>query len=243
MATEVLTTTSGAEQDWTVPAGVTLLTSIECWGPGAGGGTLIAGGGGGGGGGEYAITNSVAVTPGNVHKFFIDTSPAAGANGQATYFKQTSSSTKLCDAEPGSTTATATGGAGGTGGVGDTTYAGGAGGNGSGSDAGGGGGSSAGTGAVGGAGLNGVLNTGGNGGTAPAGGADGGNGGNAGANGSAGSNYGGGGGGCGDVTHTGGAGTQGKIVLTYTITPSLATYRLSQPLDPIRMKPEMVASD
>jgi hypothetical protein len=89
MTTVVLT--SGTS--WTVPPGVTLLTSVECWGAG-GGGWL-----GGGGGGAYAAIANYSVTPGASIPISIGTggvsvvdngaSPANDASGP-TYFNTTS---------------------------------------------------------------------------------------------------------------------------------------------------------
>lgn len=83
----VVTLTSGTS--WTVPAGVTNLLLVECWGAG-GGGWL-----GGGGGGAYASQPNIAVTPGasvayvigagGVPSLATGASPANDASGP-TYF-------------------------------------------------------------------------------------------------------------------------------------------------------------
>src|SRR4051812_44620903 len=60
--------TSGAT--WTVPANVTMLTSVECIGSGGAGAGMVAAGGAssvtGGGGGGYSKSVNIVVSPGQV---------------------------------------------------------------------------------------------------------------------------------------------------------------------------------
>jgi len=225
MGTVTLTT----DTSWTCPAGVFNI-KIECWGGGGSGGgqtSRTSDGGGGGGGGAYSRKNSYAVTPGTAYAYAIGQGGGAqvgnGQNGGDTTFN-----TNICIAKGGSYGRESTGSppAGGAGGqssecTGDQAYNGGYGARGR--DAndgiGGHGGSSAGNAAI------------GYGATSPAyvqnyptaqtptGGGHGGNGGANTASGSApASGNGGGGGGSGsDGTNlTGGAGANGKIILTWT---------------------------
>jgi len=86
--------TSGT-QNWTAPAGVTLVQVAEVWAAGGGGGYGIsaANGGGGGGAGEYACEYNIPVTPSTVYHPFNgapgaggNSSSHPGGNGQASYF-------------------------------------------------------------------------------------------------------------------------------------------------------------
>lgn len=223
---------------WTAPAGVTAV-QVECWGGGGGGGgdDSTRGGGGGGGGGAYSKKNTVTVTPGNTYQVIVGAAGSAGSDG--------ADGGAGGDSKFNTTDCVAKGGTGGKGGqnngtkgtggaaasgTGDTKYSGGDGGAGDGyaddsETAGGGGGSSAGTVANGNNGGNASGNTAGNGGAAPTGGAAGGNGGTHENNGSDGSTPGGGGGGSGSRqggggSLSGGAGKAGKVILTYTATPT-----------------------
>jgi hypothetical protein len=209
--TELLTTASPGT--WTVPPGVTTLT-VECWGAGGGGGgdggNDVAGGGGGG---EYA-RKTLAVTPGDVIPYVVDS-----GNGQTSTSWDIGPEVLANSGLNGSTVNVQTG-FGGTGGIGSVTFSGGNGaaGDGDRTHGGGGGGSSAGP-----------ANNGGSPGTNTGAGAvpggvpvqGGGGGGSGGANtdlGTAGANPGGGGGGCGgNSSGTGGDGGDGLIKLTYSV--------------------------
>lgn len=132
---------------WTVPAGVTSLTKVECIAPG-GDGARNTGGGGGGGSGGYSLKNNYAVTPGAS----ITTQVGAHGSGNATWFN----SSGTVNANAGASGSGATGGNGGAAGTGDTTYAGANGGNADGSsNSSGGGGGAAGPSGAGKAGGNG----------------------------------------------------------------------------------------
>jgi len=80
--------TTAGTQNWTSPAGTSVIDKVECWGAGGGGAgannqTL---GGGGGGGGEYAMALAVAITPSTLYHPVVGAPGAAGgifANGQA----------------------------------------------------------------------------------------------------------------------------------------------------------------
>jgi len=212
IGTQVVLTTGTS---WTVPAGVTNI-SIECWGGGGGGGNRTTLNGRGGGGGAYAKVNSYAVTPGAVIPISIGAGGGSAANGGNTTFN-----TNICVAAGGS--AGVTNGAGGTGGLasastGDITANGGSG-------AQNGGGGSAGVTAL---GLTSATAIAGNnasvctGGTAVANGGAGGSGNcaNQSIGGGAGGFPGGGGGGGskgggGPAILYGGAGAQGRIIITY----------------------------
>lgn len=151
---------------WQVPAGVSLLESIEVWGCGGRGGAgTNSGGGGGGGGGGYAKAINVAVTSGESLMVLIDI-------GQATYVRR-GSSTYLARATSGSNGVDGSffksggGGSGGTGVDGSVLTAGSNGGGGSSSS--GGRGGDGGNGGSGGGGASGSGATGASG-TAPGGG-------------------------------------------------------------------------
>jgi len=71
--------TTAGTQNWTSPAGTSVIDKVETWGAGGGGAgannqTL---GGGGGGGGEYAMALAVAITPSTLYH------PVVGAPGAA----------------------------------------------------------------------------------------------------------------------------------------------------------------
>jgi len=222
---------------WTCPSGVTSV-DVECWGGGgAGGGTIsVTDGGGGGGGGAYSKKINISVTPGN-YTVNVGTggSGVSGDNGTAggdSWFIDTS--TVLAKGGGGGYAPVGgPGGVAGTGGaaadgVGDasTKFSGGNGGAGCNCPKGGGGGGGGGAGdaADGGAGVlgaNKVPGAGGTGGTT--GGGDGGAGGYL-ENGYPGTAPGGAGGGSsGNATPlTGGAGADGKCILTWTAELSTA---------------------
>jgi len=226
--TTVNLTTAGAST-FSVPAGVSNLDRVECWG-GSGGGEGSAGtfGGCGGAAGEYAREDNIAVTPLASIPYTVGAAGAAGAtsgaaagNGGDTVFN--------------STVVVAHGGLGGgtygpgisvpgaTGSTNTVHFSGGAGhaAGGTFGTLGGGGGSSGGStrsGNSGGAGTN--PTTGGVGGSAVTDGGAGGNGGNGGGTGAVGSaglapGGGGGGAGAGSTPRTGGAGAAGKIRIKY----------------------------
>lgn len=202
---------------------------VQVWGAGGGGAgnASSSDGSGGGGGGGYS-ESFIGVTPNTVYTVTVGiggtggTANNNGGTGGDSWFGSTSTVfayggiggiSPLNNGFNGGV-----GGTGGVAGVGQITYSGGNGGNGSNDSRGrgGGGGSSAGTGANGangGNGLGGFLGFAGGGGNAPAGGGNGGNGGTIGANGLAGSVPGGGGGGSGELA-TGGAGANGRIIVT-----------------------------
>lgn len=215
LVAQTVVLTSGTS--WTVPGGVTTLTSVEVWGAGGGSAGWFGDGYGAGGGGAYAKKNNLTVTPGANITYSIGTGGASvantnGGNGGDTWF--VNSTTVLAKGGTGAVRDTTNylGGAGGTSAasIGDTKYAGGNGGN-SKQDLSGAGGGSAATPT--GAGVNGGNNTstmGGAGATAPGGGT----GGTAGTKsataptvgGAGGDNQNGGGGGGGGGGFTGGSG-------------------------------------
>jgi hypothetical protein len=226
---------------WTCPAGVNFV-QVECWGAGGAGGS---GQGnttkcdmGGGAGGAYSKANSISVTPGTTYTVTVGT----GGIGQTLTANYTTSvaggdswfistSTVLAKGGAGAaglvgsgtTELTTIGGVGTTtGSIGDVKFAGGNGANGGSGYGGGGGGSGAGTGS---AGNSGSSNTAG---AAVTGGGAGGNGrsNSSAGNGTTPTGIGGGGGGAyaaaSSSQRTGGSGANGKVVLTWTVTPSVA---------------------
>jgi hypothetical protein len=236
------TFTAPGTHTFTPRAGLTTLTSAECWG-GGGGGTngyqANTGKDAAGGGSEYAKETAVAVTAGSPYTVTVGAGGAGGALASGAGLKANRGADGGTSAFPGdAVTVTAHGGGGGTftgtragtGGTGsaNTTHRnGGAGGKNSGALYGGSsGGSSAGTAAAGNAGSNGgASNTGAAGGAAVTGGGAGGKGGNGGASvdqgGTAGAVPGGGGGSGGEnssnsAAHSGGNGGAGKVKLTWT---------------------------
>lgn len=226
--TQVILTS--ADTQWTIPTGVTSIT-VECWGAGGAGGSnnVSKNGAGGGGGGAYTIINNLVVTPDQIYTLNVGAGGAVpGGNGGDTWFNNTSS-VLAKGGQGGSDGSNAGAGNGGLGGdaaagVGDVKFSGGNGGNGvSNKDGyGGGGGSSAGTGSNGNTGGNGVNGSAGAGGTAVTDGGAGGDGGTLGGNGIAGSEPGGAGGGSGESA-LGGAGADGKMIITYAIGPDCPT--------------------
>ncbi len=88
---------------WSVPAGITSLSSVECWGAGGGGSDYRSGGtagGNAGGGGAWAEILNYSVTPGASIPIQIGaggaggidggtTTTAAGSAGTSTYFNST----------------------------------------------------------------------------------------------------------------------------------------------------------
>jgi predicted CxxxxCH...CXXCH cytochrome family protein len=202
---------------WTVPAGVTSV-EVKCWGAGGGGsgGNIKNLGNGGGGGGAYA-TDVVVVIPGNQYTITVGTGGAAGTNGAGSAGGNSSFSTFVIavGGSGGTASAGATPGSGGSGGLNTNctpllnAFSGGNGGNGNNASTGGGGGGSADE-----------TGNGGNGGTptagtAPTNGGVGGTGGTSGI-GSPGTAPGGGGGGSGEK-NDGGAGADGQVILTWTV--------------------------
>ena len=211
---------------FTVPAGVTSVT-VEAWGAG-GGGSSRAGAAGGGGGGAYTKGTFSSLTAGSTIAVTVGTGGAAGAPTVAPgNVSKAVSGANTITANGGLSTATVTGGAGGTAatvaGIITASKAGGAGGNGratttgTGNEAGGGGGGSATTTTAGTAGTTGGSSTT----TATPGGAGTGTGGNgASADGApdatAGGTPGAGGGGRGEGGGTSKAGANGQVMLTWT---------------------------
>src|SRR3989344_834769 len=220
------TDTFSADGTWVAPSLTTEVT-VEAWGAGGAGAGEAANtqyGQGGGGGGAYSA-GAVTVVGGNSYTVVVGTggtaSNGAGGGGEDSYFNDTS--TILAKGGTGGNGDT--GGTGGqaSAGVGTTKYNGGDGGDGGGATIGsGGGGGGAGDGAAGGAGGDGSGSP--TAGSAGSGGSAGGGGGGAGlaaeANGNPGSTRGGGGGGAyiPDATnHSGGAGANGFVKITYTV--------------------------
>lgn len=200
---------------WNCPAGVTSV-QVECWGGGQSGGGP-GGAGGGGDGGDYA-KSTVAVTPGASYDVYVGNGGGATVdaknNGEPSYFYKSPDYLVKAD------------GGGGSSNIGDVVYAGGSGGSSAYLDGGGGGGGggSAGTGSGGNNGSNASGSTGGAGASAVTGGGNGGDGGDNGVDGGYAGLPGGGGGGAGQSSGTtvGKDGGTGKVVLTYTVTASVA---------------------
>ncbi len=207
------------DTEWTVPAGVTVLDSVEMWGAGGNGGSAVEGGGGGGGG-EYAKWLNVPAIPLETWAAIID---SGGANGECGFTNEAFDVALSVD--DGGNASGRTGGSagidqessspakditnsGGTGGTNSGTATGGAGG--------GGGGAAEGVGedgqSISSGTTPGVGGAGGDGGET----GNGGNGGAPSAVGNNGSDYGGGGGGGGAVSQAGGTGAPGHIRITYT---------------------------
>lgn len=196
MTTDTLTTL-GAGQ-WTVPAGVYSIETLEIWGGGGSGatGNNLGSGGGGGGGAEKRTITRIPVTPGQVIDFFIGAGGAAvgtaatpGNAGEDSWFLA-SGTYKAVKGSGG--IFNGAGGAGGTGGIGGTGS----------------------NGTAGGAGGFGVVG---------AGGAGGGTGGGAGgvwASNVAAPGTAPGGGGSGSHNLPSGAGARGEIRITYTVGPA-----------------------
>lgn len=203
--------TSGS---FTPPAGVTQVV-VECWGGGGRGGTRTTNGQGGGGGGGAYSRALVAVTPGTPYTVTVGAGSTTTSAGGDSWFA--TAGTVMAKGGNSSGDNSSTGASGGTAAasIGSVKFNGGNGANGGTifiSSWGGGAGSSAGYGA---AGANGLL---GGGGTAPAGGGNGGGGASSQGNGTAGSAPGGGGGGAirsSSGTRTGGAGADGRVIVTY----------------------------
>ena len=226
------TNTYTTSTTWTAPVGITSV-DVEVWGGGGAGGgqNLGSDGGGGGGGGAYSRKLNVAVTPGNTYTVTVGaggtgvTSGTGNAGGDSWFINTATVLAKGGSGGAPSTGSPPAGGAGGAAasGVGDVRFSGGNGGRGrdAGTGRGGPGGSSAGTAANGTSGPDpwSTLTAA----AAPTGGGIGGDGGGAGNNGNAPAS-GNGGGGSGDgLTRTGGAGTAGKVILTYGPTVTAIT--------------------
>jgi len=217
----LLVTTTGAGS-WTVPAGVTTILKMQCWGAGAAADGSASSAGSSGGGGAYAETDAIAVTPGQTIYYGVGTggagSTSVGAAGNPSWINKSansqpansSSSTIGCAAGGGSAPTTSTYGAGGSPlAYNGANYSGGFGANGSGTGAGGGGGAGSA-----GAGSAGAANGSGGAGGSPDGGAGGTGHNGSGVNGSAGSQPGGSGGGC-WTSCTGGSGAAGQIKIVW----------------------------
>ena len=243
--TYVVLTASGT---WTVPAGVTSVT-IGCYGGGGGGGgannSSGDAAGGGGGGGAYS-TQTLTVIPGQIYTVTIGSggtggsgSGGNGSNGNITTFTGTGGTCSAAGGTGGlgATLYGVTGGIGGNTGTG-LLYNGGTGGTGeiTSFDYGGGGGGGAGNSSV---GSDGVLRTGGNGGTGTYPGGKGANGTSSGGTGSGSTGSTGtipGGGGSGAAVYmstnkSGGSGARGQIVLSYI--PCVSPTISSQPNSPV----------
>jgi hypothetical protein len=76
----VVTYTGAGAGTFVPPAGVTLLSLVECWGSGGG---SSGGGGSGGGGGAYAAITGFACTPGNSYSLTVAAGGTAGGTGTA----------------------------------------------------------------------------------------------------------------------------------------------------------------
>ncbi|MBK6638246.1 MAG: hypothetical protein IPG34_11610 [Rhodocyclaceae bacterium] len=234
----VTTVTCTANGSFKPPAGITLAL-VEAWGGGGGGGaaTGLPDKGGGGAGGQYAY-KTTAVTPGTTYSVVVGSGGAGGSSsaglvgGESTF----NTNTVVAKGGAGGGYAGTNGGDGAaaagsvTGGVGDTIYRGGnsaAGSSGAACNNGGAGGGGAGSGGDGG---NASGNTAGTG--TATGGGSGGNGSNASGTGAAGSPLGGGGAGaCAEdaTNRDGGAGGAGRVVITYSGTPTpLADWRMDE---------------
>ena len=209
----IISTTYNSSSTFTGPAGITSVT-VQAWGGGGGGASRTSNGAGGGGGGGAYSRAAVAVLPGSNYTVTVGGGGAANTAGGDSWFSIGSTTGALARGGSGGVNNSATGAAGGSDatGIGDVRYAGGSGATGVAGSYGGGGGSSSGTNA---AGVNAVNATGA---TAPAGGGNGGNGrsGTQGG-GSAGSAPGGAGGGSLRTANnqTGGAGADGRVVVSY----------------------------
>lgn len=221
-----------ATGSWVAPAGVTSVKA-ECWGGGGAGGSARAvsgAGAGGGAGGTYAVTNAYPVTPGNTYTVTVGaagvastgtfTDGTASGSGGDSWFDNSSTGPKGQGGTGGINKAVAGNGAGATGSTassnGDTKNAGGNGAAGVGTTIGGGGGGGAGSGGAGGAASGSTAGTG-----TATGGGNGGAGTSA-ATGGAGTAAGGAGGGArtnSTTTRTGGAGSLGRVTLTWTANP------------------------
>ena len=115
-------------QTWTVPAGVTTIKNIQCWGAGGGGGgagSVSATAGAGGGSGGYAESVNIAVTPGAGITVTVGTGGAggggAGTDGAA---GGTTSFGASCSASGGGGGTGAVSGSGAPGGSGGSTFTG-----------------------------------------------------------------------------------------------------------------------
>ena len=209
----VISTTYNSSSTFTAPPGITSAT-VQAWGGGGGGASRTSNGAGGGGGGGAYSRAAVAMLAGSNYTVNVGGGGAANTAGGDSWFGLGSTTGALARGGSGGVNNSATGAAGGSDatGIGDVRYAGGNGANGVAGSYGGGGGSSAGTNA---AGVNAVNVTGA---TAPAGGGNGGNGrsGTQGG-GTAGSAPGGGGGGSLRTANnqTGGAGADGRVIVSY----------------------------
>lgn len=205
---------------WLCPPGVTSVT-VECWGGGGKGGSVSGNtteAGGGGGGGGYSKKVDIPVVPGTTYTVTVGLGSSTTAPGGDSWFLDPTTVLARGGNSVGDNSINgATGAAVGIG-TPPFIYIGG-----NGADAvvgtyGGGGGSSAGT------GSNGTHTYNGTGAPAPSGGGNGGNGRSGGNGPGAVGNYpGGGGGGArkgnGNGTFAGGAGGNGKVVITYCATP------------------------
>ncbi len=228
------TDTFTANDTWTAPAGVTSVT-VEAWGGGGAGGGVTGNPakGGGGAGGQY-VQKVVTVVPGTSYAIGVGSGGTGGTgNGGAGSDSTFASTTVVAKGGAGGARAASnnTGGAGGigsaAGGVGDVVSAGGSGSAGTtvapapGGAGGGGAGSN-------GSGGSASANTAGTG--TSNGGGDGGAGLSLVGNGSAGGTAGGGGSGAYTASSTdrsGGAGGRGQVIITYTLTPTVASINRS----------------
>jgi hypothetical protein len=196
-------TTSGATQNFTVPAGVTSL-KIEAWGGGAGGdGTANKAGGGG----AFAGYNATTVTAGTSYSVIVGGGGSAGNSGQDSSFGSLVLAKGGIVGTGGQATAS-TGGIKSSGGNGGP----------SGGNGGAGGGGAGGNPNSGSIGIGSSGNTGGSGGAGgTTGGGTGGAGGNNNSNGNAGAVPGGGGGERGNSGSNSGAGGNGRVIISWCI--------------------------
>lgn len=218
---------------WTCPAGVTCV-KVECWGGGGKGGSMNMnglGGAGGGGGGAYA-RSMLTVVPFHTYTVIVGAGGLGGIypiNGDSSSFKDGSTFCVSAIGGNGVLTNATAGASGGSSAacIGETVYSGGNGNDGSGSY-GGGGGSSAGINAPGNNGTGSI------GGIAPAGGGNGGNGRTTSSGvGLPGNSPGGAGGGAyifGSGFFEGGAGANGKVIITSIGLTTTSTPTINSPI-------------
>jgi len=224
------TQTFNATGTWQAPAGVSSVKA-ECYGGGGAGGSARAvsgAGGGGGAGGAYTVTNAYPVTSGTTYTVTVGaagvastgtfTDGTASGSGGDSWFDNSSTGPKAQGGAGGTNKAAAGNGAGATGSTassnGDTKNAGGNGAAGVGTTIGGGGGGGAGSGGAGGNASGSTAGTG-----TATGGGNGGAGTSA-ATGGAGTAAGGAGGGArtnSTTARTGGAGSLGRVILTWSL--------------------------
>jgi len=132
--TKTFISSSTAAGTFKVPAGVTSLTSVECWGAGGAGGgataVLSVFGGGGGGGGAYIKVSTFPVTPATVLNYKVGAGGIGGSGVNGGDGEETKFSTVIANAGFGGkhgNSSNGIGGLGGAAGIG-TSFSGGSGG-------------------------------------------------------------------------------------------------------------------